>query len=508
MSVWTATASPSTPTTPSCATSSPGSSARRGARRCCGSSLPWCPARPPCRACTAAAPTATPAVFSEGGGSLGGGLGGRAVARGSRPAALPRRDVRSPLHRRRRCVRAGRVGRGAASARLAIPRPRPSSWTPPPVRGAGRGRRCARVARLGPPGRRFARRIDELILEVRARGRDRHAQRLARRAAARETVRSTRGGWWRSRRSGPSCTCSARWTAPPERSRAPRRHRRDAGAGKPLIARGLRRRRCSPPDAPRTPTARRRARHPARPRHGSARNAATCARCAPRAASATPSARRARPGPSVRQLDERWLRRDDPHVRRAAHLLAAVHVDVGRLDEALAIAGDVSRPELVRGARRAGGWRHDPGLLAAAYAREGASRRDPARSSTVSAAATRSTRATSACWLTPCRPRQRGSRRRWPDRTSRPPGGPAGRWPGWPGARALPRSPATGRRRRADQRAAVARRGGTPRRRAATGSCACSPPAPLAEWEALLADRSTPARPRWRGCWRATSPTS
>jgi tetratricopeptide (TPR) repeat protein len=74
---------------------------------------------------------------------------------------------------------------------------------------------------------------------------------------------------------------------------------------------------------------------------------------------------------------------DGASVRRTQHLLATAHADVGRLDEAIAIAGnalDGIPPGEGRSARaELESWQGDYQVLAAAYARDGHYRREPGR---------------------------------------------------------------------------------------------------------------------------------
>jgi tetratricopeptide (TPR) repeat protein len=71
---------------------------------------------------------------------------------------------------------------------------------------------------------------------------------------------------------------------------------------------------------------------------------------------------------------------DGASIRRAQHLFAGCHLDVGRLDDAVATAQRALATGESRSARaELDTWLSEPNVLAAAYARDGHSRREPGR---------------------------------------------------------------------------------------------------------------------------------
>ena len=102
-----------------------------------------------------------------------------------------------------------------------------------------------------------------------------------------------------------------------------------------------------------------------------------------------------RPGEAYREaragwnlLGDLWSRRqllasDESNLRWAQHLLASVHLEIGRLDEAIAIARRAldGAPTKAYRTQRAEleAWENQPAILAAAYARDGHFRREPGR---------------------------------------------------------------------------------------------------------------------------------
>src|SRR5262249_17907376 len=80
---------------------------------------------------------------------------------------------------------------------------------------------------------------------------------------------------------------------------------------------------------------------------------------------------------SWRLLGELWDKKqlpdsDGPSVRRAQHLFAACHLDVGRLEDAIAVAQRAQQGGESRSARaELDGWLSEPHVLAAAHARDG-----------------------------------------------------------------------------------------------------------------------------------------